>query len=104
MAKQQSKKATSGTRNPDRPNGKAWKKPKKEKTRTIQREEKDFLIRLGRKLKKQANQDRREFLTSAATERLSPDEQAFEDSLRIDRLLIEQNYTVYGSMEPGIDY
>lgn len=56
MAKgRQSKKTSSGTRNPDRPNGKAWKKNKNKpkRVRTPERQEKDFMIRMAREKRRQ---------------------------------------------------
>jgi len=56
MAKgRQSKKTSSGTRNPDRPNGKAWKKNKfkPKRVRTPERQEKDLMIRMAREKRRQ---------------------------------------------------
>ena len=58
----QSKKKDKGTRNPERRNGKAWKKDKgqpKAVTKTPERAEKDAVIRAQRELRRQANVSRR---------------------------------------------
>lgn len=50
----QAKKNNAGNRNPDRKNGKAWKKnPAKPRVRTESRQEKDALIRQERAVKRQ---------------------------------------------------
>jgi hypothetical protein len=60
MAKPKSSAKGSGAKNPDRRNGKAWKKPKAKKVRTPERQEKDFLIRLERERRQQERAIRRE--------------------------------------------
>jgi hypothetical protein len=67
MAKQKGK-SSGGTKNPERRNGKAWKKPKTPKVKSHERELKDFAIRMERERRKQKNIARREAEAAAQAE------------------------------------
>lgn len=68
---QDKKKKVSGTTNPDnRPNGKAWKKPKAPKRpRTPEAETRYYEVLTARQRRKEANLDRREAEKAAAAEK-----------------------------------
>lgn len=71
MAKTQGKKSTSSTRNPDRRNGKAWKKdknklPKKKTNPTAERVDRKYEILKARQRRKEENLARRDAEKAAA--------------------------------------